>query len=203
MVIEMKKHVGLLMAFLFAMLVNSLVAQDTGFFSGNGFKDDWGDSAEERSGSKTGPSIFGLNKGARTETAEKPGFAFPKFEMPRFNAPTWEMPRLFQGKKYPKPTQISDTPNPGFLSGLSRTDPTANRSADQPTFFERMNDRTREAFGRTRDGFSNFTERSRDTWDSITRGQSDKKDDLGYQHGPPLQPNLQSAKQANGSTSRF
>lgn len=199
----MRKHVGLLTAFLFAIVVNPLVAQDTGFFSGNGFKDDWGDSPDEGSGSKSGASKFGFNKGSNADSTEKPGFAFPKFEMPRFNAPSWEMPKLFQGKNYPKPTQISDTPDPGFLSGLPKFDATSDRNSQQPGFLQRMNDRTKEAFGRTRDGFSNFTERSRNSWDSITRGRSGKDDDLGYQHGPPLQPNLQSAKQADGSTSRF
>lgn len=194
----MRKHVGLLAAFLFAIVANPLVSQDTGFFSGNGFKDDWGNSGDKGSGSKNGPSIFGLNKSSSADSTGKSGFAFPKLEMPKFNAPNLEMPKMFQAKKYPKPTQISDTPNSGFFSGFYGNNPTGSRN-----FFERMNDRTREAFGRTRDGFSNFTERSRDSWDSITRGRSSKEDELGFEHGPPLQPNLQSARQADGSTSRF
>ncbi len=202
----MKKLIGLSAVVLAVFMVDYLAAQDSGLFSGRGFKDGFG--TKEASNSKSGTTAFGFYKGEQSQTENPTAnsrFQFPKLELPKFKLPNWEMPKLFQGNQFPNAVQLSDSPSRGLLGGLSRS----NRDPNQPNFFQRMNERTKEAFGRTRDGIANLTGGSGQSanrsgmWDRITRGPNGDIGGSGNRNQPPVQPNLRSARQTEGSTNRF
>ncbi len=197
-------QITLSLIFMVALAANTLRAQETGFFSGNGFKDNWGTASSQGTGSNPGSSKYGFYQGGQTEKNQDSAFAFPRLKMPKFNAPKIEMPKLFQSDTFPKPVQISDSDTTGILSGLPRLDLFSPRDPSQPGFFQRMNDRTRAIFGQTSDGLSSLSERSRSTWDSITRGLGGEFGSAGEDKDvPPVQPNLRSSRSVEGAMSRF
>lgn len=177
-------------------------AQETGFFSGNGFKDGWGGS-QRPIGSDESSSLFKFQQPAPQSQSARKGFELPTFKMPKFKAPDWEMPKLFPRENFPRPIQLSDSPNQGLLSGFSSIDPFSNREPGEPTFFQRMNMRTRNALDRTRAGFSNLTNRSRATWDSISRSGFGGSQNSGNFDATPVQPDLKSARQVEDFSSKF
>ena len=122
--------------------------------------------------------------------------------------PNWEMPKLFQGNKFPNPVQLSDSK--GMFSNLPKFE-LPKRDPSQPNFFRRMNDRTKEIFGKTRSGIANATNSAFDnvdqtakgSWDKITRGFNGDIGGSGNRNQPPVQPNFRSARQTDGSSPKY
>jgi hypothetical protein len=200
----MKTQIKLSLILLVALATNQTMAQDTGFFSGNGFKDDWGTASSRGTGSNLGSSKYGFHQGTRSDDDQASAFGLPRFKMPKLKTPKFEMPKLFQTESYPKPVQLTDSEDTGILSGFPRLDLFSPRDSSQPGFFQRMNNRTRQMFGQTSEGLSNLSDRSRSTWDSITRGLGGEFGSAGEEKDvPPVQPNLRSSRSVEGSMSRF
>ena len=181
--------------------------EETGFFNGNGMKGVFGGSDAGQSKSSTG--TFGFHRGAKiAEIDEKPGFQFPKWEMPKLKVPKFQMPKLFDRNNFPNPVQLSDSEG-GLFSNFPKIElPTRDRS--QPNFFQRMNERTKELFGRTKDGINNTASNvlgadpsARQSWDSITKGLNGDIGGSGNRNQPPIQPRLRSARSTDGSTTKF
>lgn len=194
--------------------VDQSVAQDSGLFSGRGFGEnsDWGlggPNPAALGSAQNSPNALG---GSATRNGLGGAATFPKFKLPEFNfsklkTPKWEMPKLFKGNQFPDPIQISDAKQ-GLLSGLPKMDEIfPPRHPDRPSFFQRMNERTKEIFGRTQNNIENLTrtaeDTSRNTFGSITRGLNGDIGGSGNRNQPPIQPNLRSARQVDGSTSKY
>ena len=205
----MKTNVALALA---TVLVSGLAftansfGQDVGLFNGNGIKNQWGNQQQS---SKTQTRVVGQNAtnvlggSGNVQTPSDDGkWKLPKIDFSKLK-PNFSKPRFMQDHDYPQSMEFSDTEENRLLPSFPRMEwPSFNSS--QPNFFQRMNDRTREMFGKTRDGFSTFGERSRNTWDSLTRGLGMDQGAFGNRSTPPpAQPQLRSARQADGSTSRF
>ena len=187
---------------LFTFAADQVLAQDSELFSGNGLsnKSGWGLS---RIG-ENNPSALG---NTRQEATALPKFKFPELKLPQFKAPDWEMPKLFRGDQFPEAIQLSDS-GQGLFSGLPKFDQIfPPRDPNRPNFFQRMNERTKEIFGRTRENFSSLAQdaegATRDSWDSITRGLNGDIGGSGNRNQPPIQPNLRTARQVDGSTTKF
>ena len=185
------RYCGLfVLAMSFLIAVNDCDAQQT-LFNGSGIKTAPTDNPDGRSG------FFDFSKlTGETEAPQRQGFKFPKFEMPKWKAPKLSMPKMFQNNRYPETTQLSDQSNqfkfPTWNSMFPPKDPT------QPGFFQRMNEKNREFWGRTRDSFSSWGSKSAapnpnpatNTWDRITSGFKGAT----AKNQPPAQPPLRSAK---------
>ena len=208
---EMRKLIGLIViVVLSAAWIGETNAQGTGLFSGNGFRDGSGTRQANNSNSSTSP--FGFYRGEKAPADEpSTGFQFPKLELPEIKLPKFEMPKFLKADNFPNPIQLSDTPSKNLFSGWPKLD-LANRDPNQPNFFERMNERTKQLFGNTRDNINNLTrtnplglDRSAtEKWSNVTRGLNGDIGGSGNRNPPPVQPqNLRSARTPEGSTSRF
>lgn len=205
----MRKLIGLSIAVMIAFSANALDAQEKGLFSGSGFKDGFGST--ESSNSNTGTSAFGFYRGNKNKdqgTAANSGFQFPKIEFPKIKAPKFEMPKLFQGDKFPSPIQLSDSESKGLFGGFPKF---SAKEPGQTSFFQRMNERTKEIFGRNKSANSSVAgnnvlgadKSTQGTWDRITRGLNGDIGGSGNRNQPPIQPNLRTARQpAQGSASK-
>jgi hypothetical protein len=116
---------------------------------------------------------------------------------------------LFEGRNFPNPIQLTDKEGNGLFSRFPKLE-LPSRDPSQPNFFQRMNDRTRELFGRTREGIDSTTDHiagagksARGTWDTITKGFNGDIGGSGNRNQPPIQPKFRSARQTDGSTTRF
>lgn len=195
--------------------VDQTVAQESGLFSGKGLNNSSGWGLNRIGGPNSSalgnnPSALGAGSSSKTlddAAASIPKFKFPELNFPKLKAPNWELPKLFKGNQFPDPIQISDAKQ-GLLSGLPKLDGIfPARDANSPGFFQRMNERTKEIFGRTQSNIENLArnaeESGQNTFDSITRGLNGDIGGSGNRNQPPIQPNLRSARQIDGSTSRY
>ena len=191
----MKTSVGIALAIVFALAANSS-AQDVGLFNGNGINNPFGNP--QSSAGSDAKNVLGANRSS--SAFDESRWKLPKFDFSKLK-PNLQLPKFLQGDGYPKPLEFSDTQD-GLFSIPKLEWPT--RDPSQPNFFQRMNERTRDIFGKTRDSFSNLTDRSRNTWDSITRGVTSELEGFGSSlTTPPAQPKLRAARTADGSTSKF
>ena len=196
--------VALLVPFTFA---SESIAQDVGLFNGNGIKNQWGNQQDDSSTNKNvigmnANNVLGSNRGSLADESSNSRWKFPKIDFSKLK-PNFQRPKFMQADNFPRPLQFSDTAEGGVFSTFPKLDFSGSGSSGE-NFFQRMNERTREIFGRTRDGFSNFSDRSRETWDSITRSLGADRSPLsGRSNIPPAQPQLRAARQADGSTTRF
>jgi len=216
LVIEMRRFAGLCVISLMLFAVDQTVAQESGLFSGKGLSQSsgWGLSGigGPNSNALGGSNSSALGAGSSLRTLDDaaaaiPRFKFPELNLPKLKTPNWELPKLFKGNQFPDPIQISDSKQ-GLLSGLPKLDEIfPARDANRPGFFQRMNERTKEIFGRTQNNIDNLArsadETGRNTLDSITRGLNGDIGGSGNRNQPPIQPNLRSARQVDGSTSRY
>ena len=192
--------------------VTPSMAQESGLFSGKGLNNSSGWGLSELGGPNqnalgNNPAALGAGSSSKNLDAAIPKFKFPELNLPKLKTPKWELPKLFKGNQFPDPIQISDTKQ-GLLSSLPKLDEIfPARDADRPNFFQRMNERTKEIFGRTQNNIEslarNAEDSSRNTLDSITRGLNGDIGGSGNRNQPPIQPNLRSARGIDGSTSRY
>ena len=170
-------------------------AQSDQFFNGNGIKMD-----RAEPGRTTMFDFSRLAPAPATET--KPAFKFPKLEMPKWQTPKWNLSGMFQSKKYPKPIQLTDQSPKESAYELPKWDLFPERTSDQPSFFQRMSDRNKQFWGRTKENLSSWTAedgdqptgRGFDTWNRITRGFNTE----ASPNNPPAQPSLRTAQQKEG-----
>ena len=206
----MKLNSGFAMSFALLVLfsVTELMAQDVGLFNGNGIKNQFGNkqtassSADRNVIGMNANNVLGSNRGSLTDENANSRWKFPKIDFSRLK-PNFQKPKFLQSDNFPRPLEFSDTNEGKLFSTFPKLD-FSGTGASGETFFQRMNDRTREIFGRTRDGFSNLSDRSRETWDSITRSFGAERNSLsGRNNIPPAQPQLRAARQTDGSATRF
>jgi hypothetical protein len=131
--------------------------------------------------------------------------------------PKLPVPGFLQREEYPDPVPLSDQRRSRFFSAFPEMDLTGDRSSDQPNVFQRMNQNTKDAFVRTRDGISNWAsnanqavrDRTYETWDAITRGfgprspsrSNESTDD--QQLNQPVQPQYRSANRMGEPPKRY
>ena len=170
-------------------------AQSDSFFNGNGIKMDRAEPGRT--------TMFDFSRLAPQPAAEtKAAFKFPKLEMPKWQAPKWNLSNIFQPKKYPKPILLTDQSHKASVYELPMWNPFLERNFDQPSFFQRMSDRNKQLWGRTKETFSSWTsedkeqstEKGFDTWDRITRGFNPDSS----QGKPTAQPSLRTGQQKGG-----
>ena len=182
-------------------------AQDVGLFNGNGIKNQWGVN-EKKSSRSNQSNVVGMNAtnvlGSNrlgSGTAESGKWKFPKFDFSKLK-PNFQTPKFMQSENFPKALEFSDTGEDNFFSSFPKLS-WPSRDPSQPNFFQRMNERSRQMLGNTRDSFSDFGQRSRNTWDSLTRGITGKSSST-MPNLAPAQPQLRSARSASqGSASKF
>jgi hypothetical protein len=175
---------------------SSLVAQENSIFSGSGMR--LGENDQNNPAGATRAFDFS-SLGKEKEPNNRPLFAFPKLEMPKFERPKW----LQGGHRFPSPIQLSDQNGNGRLfSNMPKFEWFGPRDPTQPNFFQRMNNRTKDFFGRTRQGLSDWASGTNrdvrdgtfDTWNSITQGTGGN----ASSQQPPAQPQLRSAQRIDG-----
>lgn len=207
---EMRKLIGLVVMIAAIGSAGTSNAQSADIFSGSGFKSNSG-ANQKSDGSGTRSSPFGFYNGDRSPANDQAsGFQFPKLELPKLKLPKLEMPKLFQAENFPNPIQLSDSSSNNLLGGIPKFD-FSNRDPNQPNFFQRMNERTKELFGRTKENFNNLARNNplnqsksdAEKWGSVTRGLNGDIGGSGNRNQPPVQPqNLRSARSPQGSDSK-
>ena len=126
----------------------------------------------------------------KSEAKPEPGFQFPKLPMPK-----WEWPSL------PKPgSQASWLPTwekPAWME----------RDPNQPSFFEKMNQRSRAWADQTSDWFRSATgtQPKTATWDSIREEMEmiQKQNEARRAATPQVQPNVRSARAGDERVIRY
>ena len=205
----MKKLLGLSILFVFAIFSTASVnaQEETGLFSGNGIKSLWTGDQSVTGARNTGTfGFYNGNASSSGQTLNDSGFQLPKWELPKLKLPKLHMPKILDLAN--KPRQLTNSGGNGLLANLPKLG-LLSRDSNQPNFFQRMNERTKEIFGRTRQGINDTTnhvlgadQAARQTWDTITKGINGDIGGSGNRNQPPIQPNLRSA-QADGSTTRY
>jgi hypothetical protein len=180
---------------------SNLSGQEKGLFSGAGLGEYFGGGRDKEKNS----SPFSFHQGSvMNEKGLSEGKAKSNFQFPKFKLPKWEMPKLFQKTDYPKSPQLSDSTSKKNPLLFPKANLFPERSPNEPNFFQRMNSRTREIFGRSNES-SNSEIGAEDsgfgqtTWDSITKGLGGKS---RATESAPVQPQLRSARQPEGSSSK-
>ena len=202
------RFIGTALSLLIITVMNSLAfSQDDSIFNGNGIN--------MNRATSTRTMMFDFSRLANEpEPASKPAFKFPKIEIPKWEPPKWEPPKweppkwnisgMFQPKKLSESAPLSNDESESSLFELPKWNMFPERDPQQPSLLERMNDRNREFWGKTKESLSSWTtdsdnsttSRGFDTWNRITQGfQSNPKES-----NPPAQPPLRSARQKDEKT---
>lgn len=105
-------------------------------------------------------------------------FNLPKFELPKIEPPKIKWPKWMQGDQ------------PG--NSLSANSLFSPRDPNQPSFFERLNNRTKEIFGKTRDSITGSTGNS---VPNVNKLKNDLNNAL--QNARAAQPPLRQAQRLN------
>ena len=201
----MKTNVGIAMAIVIALAANTS-AQDIGLFNGNGIKSQWGNNQsipQAKTSNVLGNAasrVLGSNNASNSGSDSR--WKLPKFDFSKLK-PNIQTPKFLQGDGFPKALEFSDTDN-GLLSSFPKLQ-WPNRDPSQPNFFQRMNERTKDVFGKTKGSFSDFGQRSRNSFDTLTRdvGSDISGFGSGTTNNPTVQPDLRSARQPAGSATKF
>lgn len=132
---------------------------------------------------------FDFSKLGQNTIGESPKlFNLPKFELPKIEPPKIKWPQWMQGKQQD--------------GALSANNLFAPRDPNQPSFFERLNNRTKEIFGRTKENITGQAQMARDktigNLNSMGNGSSLKSDlNNVMQKATPAQPPLRQAQRLN------
>ncbi|MCH2182324.1 MAG: hypothetical protein MK108_09995 [Mariniblastus sp.] len=169
--------------------------QDNQYFNGNGI------NMKRAEPGRT--MMFDFSKLVNEpEQQSEPLFKLPKLSLPKWQAPHWDWSGMLPAKPAEAKNPLT-APKP-MVSGfeIPKWNMFPDRNPEQPSFLQKMNDRNREFWGRTRQNFSVWTgdlenlpgSGGFDTWNRITRGfHSDSEATQ-----PPAQPPLRSARQQGG-----
>ncbi len=192
------RFIGTLLCVLTVGVMTSVgYAQDDQLFNGNGI------NMSQLEPGRT--AMFDFSKLANEPAEEtEPLFKFPKLAIPKWQTPKWNLSGMFQSKKQSQPVQLSDQQAGNGSFELPKWNVFPAKDPNQPTFLQRMNNRNREFWGRTKENLSSWTadsdnlptNRGFETWNRITRGfNSDSQ-----QAQPPAQPPLRTSQQQDGET---
>ena len=171
------------------------VGQDNPYFNGNGINMNRAEPGRTM--------MFDFSKLVKEpERESEPLFKFPKISLPKWPAPNWSWSGILPAM--PLTTDSPLTGSKPTTSGLElpKWNMFSGRNADQPSLLQKMNDRNKEFWGKTRQNFSDWTADQEnmpspsrfDTWDRITRGFQSSSE----APQPPAQPPLRAARQKKG-----
>lgn len=109
-------------------------------------------------------SRLGANAANATESAQGL-FKLPKLELPKIQPPKITWPKWMQGNK-------PNLDGGNLLDGITQGGLFGAKDPNQPNFFERLNSRTKEIFGRTKEDLKQQALGSKpfESWNSLTKG---------------------------------
>lgn len=149
-----------------AISSSTVVAQQSlPIFSGGGIRTTPATAAQ---GNRRAIDFSQLGASAANAADSSQGlFKLPKLELPKIQPPKITWPKWMQGNK-----QNLDGGN--LFDGISQGGLFGAKDPNQPNFFERLNSRTKEIFGRTKGELSGSAQQARaktfESWNALTKG---------------------------------
>ena len=133
------------------------------------------------------------------EQESEPLLKLPKLSLPKWQTPHWNWSGMLPGKPAIGKSPLTDSKPMASGLEIPKWNMFSDRNPDQPSFLQKMNERNKEFWGRTRQNLSDWTgdlenlsgTAGFDTWNRITRGFQSSPEATP----PPAQPPLRSARQ--------